>query len=89
MEVGDSGNVPGVTNQGAKAEATRVVGEVGDDHFNDLVGKPGDRGRGHRGGRRRGTPRTRPLDLGFIWITESVGEQLDRCSGTSHDQMEG
>ena len=90
MEVGDGGDVPGVTSQAARAETTRVVGEVGDNLLDDLVGKPGDGGPAPRGGlTRRGTPRTHPLDLGLTPIPNSVDEQLDRCDGAGHDQMEG
>jgi hypothetical protein len=42
MEMGNGGNVPGVTGQGAREETARIVDEMGDDHFDDLLGKPGD-----------------------------------------------
>ena len=42
MEMGNGGDVPGVTGQGACAETARIVDEMGDDHFDDLLGKPGD-----------------------------------------------
>ena len=92
IEVGDGGDVPGVTSQGARVETTCVVGEVGNNLLDDLVGKPGDGGRAHRGGlTRRGTPRSHPLDLGFASVPSLVDEQLDRCGGggTGHDQMDG
>jgi hypothetical protein len=36
MKMGNSGNVPRVTCEGAREETTRVVGKVGDDHFDGL-----------------------------------------------------
>ena len=44
MEVKNSGDVPGVTSHGARAETVNVIDKVGDDHFGDLQGKPGGRG---------------------------------------------
>ena len=43
VEMRDSGNVPVVTGKGAREDAWRVVGEIGDDYFNDLQGEPGSR----------------------------------------------
>ena len=38
VKVGNDGDVPGATGQGACEEATPVIDEVGDDHFKDLWG---------------------------------------------------
>ena len=40
----DRGDVPGVTRQGAREEAARVVDEVGDNHFDNLERKLSDGG---------------------------------------------
>jgi len=50
MERMNGGDVPGITGEGTCAEATCVINEVGDNHFDDLLGKPGGRGRACRGG---------------------------------------
>ena len=44
MEMGNGDNVPGVTGHSACVKTVHIVGEVGDDHFNDLLGKPVGRG---------------------------------------------
>ena len=46
MKVGDSGDVPGVTGQGACDETGLVIDKMSDDHFDDLLGEPGGRGWG-------------------------------------------
>ena len=43
VEVRDSGNVPGVTGQGACYKTGRVIDKVGDYHFDDLQGEVGGR----------------------------------------------
>jgi len=43
VEVGNSGNVPGITGHAARAETGRVVDKVGNDHFDDLQGKQTNR----------------------------------------------
>ena len=43
MEVGNSGNVPRITGQGARAETGCVVDKIGNDHFDDLQGKQTNR----------------------------------------------
>ena len=43
IEMRNSGDVPGVTGQGACAETVCVVSKISDDHFDDLQGKPGGR----------------------------------------------
>ena len=43
MEVRNGGDIPGVTGPGACKETALVVDEMGDDHFDNLVGKPGGR----------------------------------------------
>ena len=42
--MGDSGDVPGVADQGACAKTARVVGKIGDDDFDDFQGKSSGRG---------------------------------------------
>jgi len=44
MEVGNSGDVPGVTGQGACAETACVVSKIGGDHSEDIQGKADGRG---------------------------------------------
>jgi hypothetical protein len=56
MEMRNSGDVPGMASQGARAETAHVIDEVDDNNFNDLQGKPGGRGRGRRRHLRRNTP---------------------------------
>ena len=56
MEMGNSGDVPGATDLGACAKAVFVVSKIGDDHFNDLQGKPGGRRTVCNRGPRRNTP---------------------------------
>ena len=43
IEMGNSGDVPGATDPGARAETACVVSKIGDDYFEDLQGKPGGR----------------------------------------------
>ena len=45
MEVRDGGDVPGITNQGAREEAGSVIDKVGNHHLDDLQGKFDGRGR--------------------------------------------
>ena len=73
MEVGGGSDVPGVTSEGTRAKAARIIGEVSDDHFNDLRGKPGKWGRARRR-RPRGTPGTYPPDSGPAPIPDPLGE---------------
>ena len=40
MEMGNSGDVPGVTGQGACAETVFVVDEMCEDDLDDILGKP-------------------------------------------------
>ena len=56
VEVRDGGNVPGATDQRACEEIGFLVDKIGDDRFDDLQGKPGNRGPGCRMGLRRCTP---------------------------------
>jgi hypothetical protein len=56
MEMGNGDDVPGVTGQGACAETAPVVDKMLDDHFDDLLGKLGDGGRGCCRGLRRSAP---------------------------------
>jgi hypothetical protein len=45
MKMGEGGDVPGITGQGACQKTGFVVDEVGDDHLDDLLGKSGGGGR--------------------------------------------
>jgi hypothetical protein len=40
----NSGDVPGITGQGACAETALVIGKIADDRFDNLQGKSGGRG---------------------------------------------
>ena len=50
------------------------IDEVGDDHFKDLLGESGDRGRGCNGKIWRHTDRTRPLGSGEVSVPNSHSE---------------
>jgi hypothetical protein len=41
MKVGNRGDVPRVTSQGAREETVCIADKMYDDHFNDLLGKYG------------------------------------------------
>ena len=56
VEMGNCGNVPGVTGQGACAETAHIMDQIRDDCSDDLEGKPGGRGRGRRRGLQGNTP---------------------------------
>ena len=84
MEVGDGGDIPGVTGQGARAEAARVVGEMGYDHSHDLRGMPGGGGGGGRGGLRRSAFGTHPLNSNLTSIPNHFEDKLDHYDG-GHD----
>ena len=43
--MGDGGDVPRVTDNGAYKEGAGVVNKVGDDNFHELLREPGDWGR--------------------------------------------
>jgi len=45
VEMRDGGDVPRVAGQGTRAETVGVIGKMGNDHFDELQGKLGDRGR--------------------------------------------
>ena len=64
MEMRNGGDVPGATGQGTCTETAHVVDEIGDDHVNDLLRKPGGGGHVRRGGLRRKTPGKHPSDYG-------------------------
>jgi hypothetical protein len=64
MEVRNGGDVPGATGQGACEEATLVIDEMGDYHFNDFLGEPGRSGRVYRGNLWGNTTGTRSPDSG-------------------------
>lgn len=74
MEMRDGGDVPRVTCQGARAETGHIVDETADDNSNDLQGKSGGGGAGCRGGLKRSTPGTHPLDSGLTSIPNSFDE---------------
>ena len=56
MKMRNGGAVPGARGEGARPEAASVVGDVDDDHVDDLLGKSIGRGRIRGGGVRRGAP---------------------------------
>jgi hypothetical protein len=64
MEVGNGGRVPGAAGRGACEETALIIDEMDDYHFNDLLGKPGDRERAYRGNLWRSTTRTHSSDSG-------------------------
>ena len=43
MEIGNSGDVPGIAGKGASAETGIVANEMGGNQFNDLTGEPSGR----------------------------------------------
>jgi len=55
VEVRNSGHVPGAGDHGTYEKTARVVDKVGDNHFDDIQGKPdgGSQGRHRSQGRRR------------------------------------
>jgi len=55
MKMGDNGDVPRITRQGARQEAAGVINEVGSDDFHKLLRELGDWGR-TPGGHPWGTP---------------------------------
>jgi hypothetical protein len=44
MKMRDRGDVPGVTGEGTCQKTAHVIGKVGDDHFDNLLGKLGGDG---------------------------------------------
>ena len=40
MEMRDSSDIQGVAGQGTRSETAGVVDNIGDDNFDDLLGKP-------------------------------------------------
>ena len=57
-------NVPRVVGQGACAETAFVVDKTGDSHFDDLLWKPSDKGRGRRRSLRGSATGTHSADSG-------------------------
>ena len=74
IEMRNCGDVPGVTSQGACAEATHVTDEMGDNHFNDLQGNPSGRGRMCGRGLNGSAPGAHALDSGQTSVPNSLGE---------------
>ena len=62
MKAGGGGDGPGITGQRACEEAGFVIDKMSDDHFDDLLGEPGGRGREYRRNIMRSIHRTRPPD---------------------------
>jgi len=60
MEMRNGCDIPGVTGQGARKESASIVDEMGDDNFDDLLGKSGGRGRVRRENLRRSTAKIHP-----------------------------
>ena len=76
VDMRNGGDVPGITGQGTRKEAVRVIEEMGDDHFDDLLGQPDDGGRLCHRSLWRSTFRERSPDSA---VPNSHGEQLDGC----------
>lgn len=57
-----------------------MVGEMSDDHFNDLQGKPGGGGRVCRRRLRRGTPWMHLLESDQSSTPNSLDEQFNYCN---------
>ena len=74
MEVRDSGDIPGVTGQGARPETASVIDKIGNDDFDDLKGKPGGRGRACRRCLRGNAPEAYPPDSISSSIKTSLGQ---------------
>jgi hypothetical protein len=68
METRNGGNVPGVTGQGACAETACVIGKIGNDYFNDLLGKPDCRGQAHHRDLWRNTLGMHPPNSGLSLV---------------------
>jgi hypothetical protein len=79
VEMGNGGDVPGVTGKRTCAEIALVIDKIGDDHLDDLQGEPGGRGRACRRILRGSTTGTYSPDSGYTSVPNSHGEQLDRC----------
>ena len=75
MKVGDDGDVPRVTRQGARQEAVGIVNEVGGDDFYKFLRELGDWGR-TPGGYSRGTSVEQPLDFGFGSIPKPIDKEF-------------
>ena len=78
--MGDSGNVPRVAGHGARKEGAGVAGEVGDNQFHELLGKPGYRRRA-QGRYLRGTSKEQLLDFGLASPPYFGSEQFKRYCG--------
>ena len=78
-EVRNGSNVPGVTGQGAREEIIFVIDEMGNDHFNGLLGKPVGRGRARRRSLWGSATKAQVPDSGYTSAPNSHGEQLDHC----------
>ena len=79
MEMGNGGDVPGVTGQGACAETVFVV-EMCEDDLDDILGKPGGEGwtSCHRILRRWACRRCFP-DPGLTSVPNPLDEELSHC----------
>lgn len=84
IEMRNSSDIPGVASQGARADTARIVTKMGNDHFDDLRGEPGDQGRGCCRGLGRSILGKNLLDFGKASIPGYLGEELDHYSG-DHD----
>ena len=79
MEMRKGGDVPRVTGQGAYAETAFVVDKIGDNHFDDLLWKPSDRGPGCCKSLRGNATRIHSPDSGHTSVPNSHNEQFDHC----------
>ena len=71
MEVRGGSDVPGVASQAACTETVRVVGEIHDDSFDDLLGEFGG---GRRASLGRGTSGMYSPDFGLSSVPNSLGK---------------
>jgi hypothetical protein len=78
----DSSGVPGARGERARQEAAGVVGEVRDNHFNCLLGKPRGRGGACDGRVRRGTPKKSFSGPGEASAPDTLS---NRCNGKQRD----
>ena len=81
MKMGGGSDVPRATCRGARQESARVVSEVRDNQFHELLRELGDWGR-ICGGRPWGISTEHPLDFGFGSVLKLINKQFNRCNGS-------
>ena len=76
MDIGEGGDVTGITCKGERFESTDVVGEMADDHFHNLVGK----GVGTFDGRCAWNLVVQyAVNLGFAAVPGDTSEEIQPC----------